>query len=90
MRIELGLLNASFEFPFREGEGKLPVTFDAENTVRSRQTVGYQIFRMTCWRTSAKETKAYPTIHTYLPTALTGDCLRWNDLWSMRNAEHPL
>jgi len=66
MRIKLYLLNTSFEFPFREGEGNLPETFDAVNGVGSRQTTGYQSPRMTCWRTSAKEAKVYPTIQ--IPT----------------------
>lgn len=37
------MLNVSFEFPFREGEGNLPVTFDVETVVRSHQTTGYQM-----------------------------------------------
>ena len=41
-------------------------------------TIGYQITHMTGWRTRIKETKTYPTIHTYPSIKLTGDYLSWN------------
>ena len=56
MRNKQGLLNVSFESPFRWGEGNVSGTLDAVNTHMIVLCMGYQSRRMTRWRTSAKET----------------------------------
>ena len=62
MRIKLGLLNVSFEFPLRPGQRKVPETSDVSTFVIDRSANGCQTTHKTCWRTSGKEAKAYPTI----------------------------
>lgn len=62
MRIKLGLLNVSFESLLHSDGGNLPVTSDTRNPIYRRRFGGYQLTCMTDWRTSIKETKAYPTI----------------------------
>ena len=48
-----------------------------ENAQYQIRCAGYQFFRMTRWRTSAKGTKATPTACD-LASTLTGDCLSRN------------
>jgi len=57
-----GFVIVSFEFPLSPGQGKVPVTLGVNAVMYKSRMTGYQIIHATCWRTSGKETKAYPTI----------------------------
>nr|DAI98559.1 MAG TPA: hypothetical protein [Caudoviricetes sp.] len=63
MRINLGLVNVSFQCPFPGGEKKVPETSRLKNNNVSYRLLCCQILQATCKRTCANETKAYPTIH---------------------------
>jgi len=52
----------SFEFSLGVNRGKLPVTSAMSNFAIYFLAKGYHQAHRTCWRTSGKETKAYPTI----------------------------
>ena len=60
--------------------GKVPVTHDIGTIIEILPMIGYCQTYITCQRTGGNETKAYPTIHTSLLTALTGDTLNRNAL----------
>jgi hypothetical protein len=64
MRIKLGLLNVSFEYSLFLDMGKVSGTLDVSTGINKSCMSGYQSTHITCWRTSIKETKAYPTICT--------------------------
>jgi hypothetical protein len=59
-------LNASFQFLLVVGGGNVFVTSGAGKVVINRGTIGYQISCSTRKRTCDNETKAKPTIRTYL------------------------
>ena len=62
IRIKLSLLNVSFEYSFRLNMGNVSVTHDVRASMEVLYMLGYQLIHMTCWRSSDKETKAYPII----------------------------
>ena len=61
-----GFVIVSFEFPLAAGQRKVPVTSDMSTFKHVQRLNGYQFTHKTCWRTSGKEAKAYPTIR--IPT----------------------
>ena len=61
-----GFVIVSFEFPLRQGQRKVPETSGMSTFGYVRHPSGYQLTHKTCWRTSGKEAKAYPTIR--IPT----------------------
>ena len=66
-----GFVIVSFEFPLVAGQRKVPETSDMSTFEHERRSNGYQSTHKTCWRTSGKEAKAYPTIR--IPT----NCVNW-------------
>ena len=72
MRIKLYLLNVGFEFSLGANRGNLPVTSAMGNFVSCLGAKGYRLTHRTCWRTSGKETKAYPTIRNPINYANRG------------------
>ena len=72
MRIKLYLLNVSFEFSLGANRGNLPDTSAVSNFANYLCAKGYQSVHRTCWRTSGKETKAYPTIRIPIDYANRG------------------
>ena len=61
-----GFVIVSFEFSSEPEQRKVPETSDMSTSVIARSADGCQTTHETCWRTSGKETKAYPTIR--IPT----------------------
>jgi hypothetical protein len=84
MRIKLGLLNVSFEFSLNLNRGNAPDTSDVSSSIKGLHYTWLPINSMTRWRTSSKETKAYPTI--YIPVHYINwrypKRKRHNRLWS--------
>jgi hypothetical protein len=76
---------SEFQVPIVQGQrnvyapGQTPVsTSEIRNTALSFRAVSYYSTYLTSRRTGINETKTYPTIHTHLPIALTGDILKEN------------
>lgn len=88
------MLNASFKFLLGPDGGicaytrcQTASTSNVCNDMLYLCISGYQSTHKTSRRTGDNETKANPTIHTYLLIALTGDYLQQNaSLEAMRNA----
>ena len=90
MRMNLYLVNASFEFPLGWDSGNLPETADAANIANDVRAMGVSKLLYNRPENRAERNESAYRQSTSPVITLTGDCLNWNVHGTMRNAERKL
>lgn len=90
MRMNLYLVNASFEFPLCWDSGNLPETADTANIANGFRAMGVSKLLYDRPENRALRNESAYRQSTNPVITLTGDCLNWNVHWTMRNAERTL